>query len=620
MGSRQNGRLERAEDGAPRVPAERELLGRNWIPLAVLALGLGSIVMLLGSNWIRSRLMAEDMELVLAVGTIQTDVAVSHLWTEELVAGDSVDVAEIDRRLEDSTRLAEGLSGDRGLNRRRLLFEPDEDGVIGRRVADLRLALARFRDLSIERRRGFAEGGDVGIGSAMDTRYDLAFGRLLDDLVALGAAFQGRLDRAEDRSALLNRILLVAWVLIVGLAVTGLWTRERRRQETESALRRSEELFLQAQKMEAVGRLAGGIAHDINNYLAAIITQCELVRMKAEPDSRVAEKMDAVIATATRSSQLVKRLLAFSRRQPVRPEIVDVNEALRGLEKMVRRLVGEDIALHARLGLSLGFVKIDPSQLEQIVLNLVVNAREAMPTGGRLEIVTARAEPADLEGQAMAGASPGAWLKLSVSDTGVGVPAEIREKVFEPFFSTKEGEGNSGLGLATVHGIVSQVGGRVTLESEPGAGTVVEVLLPTHTGPAPASRAPSVAQAAVQGSGRILLVEDNDVVRRSLTRLLEALGYEVTAAADGPEALAQVTEKGLAPDLVVTDVVMPAMSGKVLAERLWDVDPGLQILFVSGHTDDVVLRHGIEEGSVDFLQKPFSAEDLGRTIREMLSR
>ncbi|MFY9820210.1 MAG: response regulator, partial [Thermoanaerobaculia bacterium] len=460
----------------------------------------------------------------------------------------------------------------------------------------------------------------VGIGSAADDAFDRLFFRLSDEARRLEAAIEVQRQRDEVRSRMLLGGLLAAWIVLIAVAAAGMWSRERHRRAAEEALRRSEAQLVQAQKMEAVGRLAGGLAHDINNYVNAITSQCELVLMKAPPGDRVAAKMELVVATAGKITALIRRLLAFSKQQPVAPQVIDLNEVVEGLRGMMKRLMGEDLQLETFLAEDLWQTRVDPTQVEQIVVNLLVNAREASPRGGKVTIETSNATlgPDYLRNNPTVKA--GDYVLLALSDSGTGIAPEIRDRIFEPFFTTKEGTEARGLGLATVYGIVKQNGGHVAVYSEVGQGTTFRIYLP-RTLEAAAARTPTPAAALqpVGGGGTLLLVEDNDELRGATQGVLEALGYRVAAAANGPEALAALETLDGRIDLAICDVVMPGMSGPEVVEQLRARSPGIRVIFMSGYTDNVVVRHGILEGEYDFLEKPFSAGRLAEKIRGALA-
>ncbi len=606
-------------------PAQDLLASRRWywMPIVVFALGMASLLLLVGTNSIQDRFIVRDLELVHAIAQIQTQVATSHLWLEEYVSGDEVEVEQIFANLSWSLQAVEAMLEGGRFNPRHRGLEALDDPALRQLGETIRARLQEFEAISRTRRQGFEARRfeEVGIGSPLDIEYDRVFGELFQAANALEAALDERLARNQARSRVLFLTILAAWLLIVGLAVTGLWTRERRRRLAVEALRSSEAQLLQAQKMEAVGRLAGGLAHDINNYLAAITALCELVVMKAEPGDWVAKKMNSVLATVAKASDLIERLLAFSRQQPVHPEVVSLARVVHGLEPMMHRLMGDDVELETRLEEGLWQVKIDPAQLEQIIVNLLVNARDAMPTGGKvtIEVANRTLDEVYLSGHPMAQA--GECVLLAVSDTGTGIAPEIRDKIFEPFFTTKPKTEGSGLGLATVYGIVNQNSGTVAVYSEVGEGTTFKIYLPRCLEAGPLGAGPAAEETArVGGSERILLVEDNDEVRESSQAVLEALGYRVVTAANGLEALELFDADGQDVDLLITDVVMPGMSGKEVMEELRGCKEDLKVIFMSGYTDNVVLRHGILDGDFDFLQKPFSSTTLAGKIREVLER
>ena len=373
----------------------------------------------------------------------------------------------------------------------------------------------------------------------------------------------------------------------------------------------------QAQKMEAVGQLAGGVAHDFNNLLTVICSGTAMLKGERLSDEG-REDLAEVAHAAMRATELTRKLLAFSRKQTMQPRVIQLDDEVRDAEKMLRRLVREDITITTRLHAGGGLVLVDPAQLETVLVNLIVNAQDAMPSGGRITIETSEVQVDDELAQRYPDLEHGPHVMLAVSDTGVGMPAHIVARAFEPFFTTKEKGRGTGLGLATVYGIVKQSGGLVRLSSEPGRGTTAFVYLPR----APEDRAtmPVAApeMAAAGGTETVLLVEDEEQVRRVARRVLEAHGYRVLCATNGREALAMATAAGDEVELVVTDVIMPEMGGPALAEVLRRSRPALPVLFLSGYTGDDLGRNGIVASEVRFLQKPFSPVALARAVRQAL--
>ena len=391
------------------------------------------------------------------------------------------------------------------------------------------------------------------------------------------------------------------------LGVVGISLDISERRALEHQLR-------QSQKLEAVGKLAGGIAHDFNNLLTVIRANAEFVRDILPHDVPAAGDIGEVLAAVDRAADLTRHLLAFSRKQMMSPVPLDLNDVMSGMQRMLQRLIGEDIELATDLDEHIGTVVADRGQLEQVVMNLAVNARDAMPEGGTLTISTTHLEP-DALFRRRRDLPRGSYVVLSVRDTGTGIPENVIDQIFEPFFTTKEVGRGTGLGLSTAYGIVRQTGGYIFVESEVGVGTTFEVYLPCSAGFA--SSALVEAASSVGGSERVLLVEDEGAVRAATRRMLEVLGYEVWEAANGREALAFFEHAADQIDVVLTDVVMPGMNGRELIERLTASRPGLRVLCMSGYTDDEVVRRGL--GPAGLLQKPFTTEALGAAIRRALA-
>ena len=388
-----------------------------------------------------------------------------------------------------------------------------------------------------------------------------------------------------------------------------------------TAQRHLEEQLRQSQKMEAVGQLAGGIAHDFNNLLTAILGSTQLLLHNTPPGDPRREDAEEIRNAGMRAAELTRQLLAFSRRQVLAPKVLELNAVVTNMQRMLQRLLGEDVELATALDPAAGAVSADPGQLEQVLLNLAVNARDAMPSGGRLGVATSRLTLAEEHIERRHRMPAGDYACLAVTDTGVGMDEGTQAHLFEPFFTTKEVGKGTGLGLATVYGIVKQSGGYVWVYSEPGRGTTVKVYLPRVAGEAAAAplAAPSLAEVR-GGDETVLLVEDATPVRTMARRGLEGRGYLVLDASDGPAALELSARHAGRIDLLVTDVVMPGMSGRELAERLAPHRPSMKVLYTSGYTDDTMVRQGVLTAGVAFLQKPFVPDTLARKVREVLDR
>ena len=381
-------------------------------------------------------------------------------------------------------------------------------------------------------------------------------------------------------------------------------------------LRRLEHQLAESQKLESVGRLAGGVAHDFNNLLTVVLCCTDTMREDLAAGRAVdAEDVDGVRSAGERARDLTRQLLAFASRQIVTPDVLDLNDVVRGTEKLLRRVLGEDVVLSTRLQPSLWQVRCDPAQLEQVILNLAVNARDAMPEGGHLLLDTANVEAGEAPPHPVVAA--GDWVRLSVHDSGTGITPEVKAHLFEPFFTTKATGRGTGLGLATVYGIVKQSGGHIGVESDPAQGTTFDIFLPRCVAaPAPG---PDVAEdRARRGVGTVLLVEDDAGVREVAARALRDGGYRVLAASGAGEAMELAARAPGPVDILVSDVVMPGVNGKVLAQELLLRRPSMRVLFVSGYADDILGRHGVLEPGVEFLAKPFTPASLVSKVGTVL--
>ncbi len=421
---------------------------------------------------------------------------------------------------------------------------------------------------------------------------------------------------------LLAVLAVSAWSLTLKRQVTQR-TREIRaelteRKRAEEGKLRLEAQLLQAQKMETVGRLAGGVAHDFNNLLTAIIGQLDLALMKAGPDSPLRDNLSESKKAAESAVNLTQQLLAFSRRQIIEPKLIDLAALIERMRKMLAPLIGEDVELGTRTGPGLGLVKMDAGQIEQIIVNLAINARDAMPDGGHLTIAAENIVVDEAFCERHALAAPGPYVRLSVSDTGIGMDDAVKAHLFEPFFTTKPVGKGTGLGLATVYGAVRQNGGAIDVESAPGKGTTFSLYLPRRLeGDAPPLEGRGEA-AVRRGTETILLVEDNAQVLEATLGMLRALGYHVLTASDGPQALELSRGHAGTIDLLLTDVVMPGMNGRELADRLAAERPCMKVLFLSGYTDDVAIVEGVQNAGIHFIAKPFTLRELAARLREIL--
>jgi CheY-like chemotaxis protein len=370
--------------------------------------------------------------------------------------------------------------------------------------------------------------------------------------------------------------------------------------------------------MDAIGRLASGVAHDFNNLLGAILVSADLLLEELAEDHPGREDATEIRKATMRASTLTRQLLAFGRKQALAPQVLNLNDLVAGLEEMLRRLLGESIEMRTGLSPGLGTVRADPVQLEQVIVNLVVNARDAMPHGGRLTVETANVELDEAYARTHAALEPGLYVMLTVTDTGSGMDAATQARLFEPFFTTKSSDKGTGLGLATVYGILKQSGGYIWVYSEPGKGTVFKIYLPLLRLAAVALVVGGEPRATLRGTETVLVVEDQEQVRRVTRKVLEARGYRVLVATNGPQALELSEEYKGTIDILVTDVMMPGMSGRDVAVRLAKRRPKMRVLFVSGYADESIVHHGVLEPGVALLQKPFTADELARKVRDVL--
>lgn len=395
---------------------------------------------------------------------------------------------------------------------------------------------------------------------------------------------------------------------------------DRKQAEQEKA--KLEEQFHQAQKLDSIGRLAGGVAHDLNNLLSPILGYGEMLLSDAAENGATEKPLQQIVNAGERARDLVRQLLAFSRKQALQYKNFDMNTLLRDFEKLLRRTIREDVSIRMNLAESLPLIKGDVGQLEQVVMNLTVNAQDAMPDGGHLTIETARVALDESYLEEHKDVTPGPYVMLMISDTGCGIDSDTREHLFEPFFTTKEKDKGTGLGLATVYGIVKQHGGNIWVYSEPGLGATFRVYLPVSTDSPEADEADSrtLSESELYGSETILVVEDNLQVRNLTRSLLKRQGYKVLAAESGKEGLSMMDQHEGPVHLLLTDVIMPDMNGKQLFERISQTYSDVKVLFMSGYTDNVIAHHGVIDPGVQFIQKPFSMKGLAAKVRETLDR
>jgi len=383
--------------------------------------------------------------------------------------------------------------------------------------------------------------------------------------------------------------------------------------------REKAEQLRQSQKMEAVGKLAGGIAHDFNNLLTAINGYSELTMRQLQPEDPLRRNVEEIKKAGDRAAGLTRQLLAFSRKQVLQPKVFDLNTVVAEMEKMLHRLIGEDIELKTVLDANLGSIKADPGQIEQVMMNLAVNARDAMPQGGKLTIETANVSLDEEYAAHHVAVKSGSYVVLSVSDNGSGMDEETQARIFEPFYTTKEQGKGTGLGLSTVYGIVKQSGGSIWVYSEIGQGTTFKIYLPRAASGAPEYQRSPELQISLRGTETILMAEDDDRVRSLVGKVLGGYGYRIIEAANGAAALSICENNDGEPiHLLLTDVIMPEMSGRDLADRFNLLRPDSKVLYMSGYTDEAIVHHGVLDADASFIQKPFTPDSLARKVREIL--
>ena len=438
------------------------------------------------------------------------------------------------------------------------------------------------------------------------------------DLDELLARIHNMLEvRLLQREATKQRELLEG-IVQDGTAHSIALDNERKAAEATVAVR--DEQLRQSQKIEAIGQLAGGVAHDFSNLLGVILGYGEMAQRELGAEHPARARVNQMVKAAQRAADLTRQLLAFSRKQVMHPKLLDLNTVVANVEGMLDRLIGEDINVVVQPTLRLGTVKADPGQIEQVILNLAVNARDAMPKGGSLTLETANVDVDEDYAAAHPPLQPGRYVMLAISDTGIGMDKATQQRIFEPFFTTKpEGQG-TGLGLSTVHGIVKQSGGHLWVYSEPGRGTTFKVYLPWVDELPDLARPAGPPAEAPRGHETILLVEDTEALKEVIQETLEERGYAVLLASNGEEALALAREREGPIDLLLTDVVMPRLGGGDLARLFLALRPGTRVLYMSGYTDGAILQHGILGEGVMLLEKPFSGDKLARAVRETLDR
>ena len=491
-------------------------------------------------------------------------------------------------------------------------------------VVTSRTGTIQYVNAAFEQLTGYSRDEVLGLTPSLlkSGEQDEGFYRDLWATITSGRTWRGRMVNRRKDGDIYTEESTISPIYDSAGEITNFMAVKRDITDKLRIIREKELLevqLTQSQKLESVGRLAGGVAHDFNNMLGVILGYGEIVLKKLLYGDPLRADVEQIVKAGNRSAGLIRQLLAFSRKQTLQPEVLNLNDQLHHLEKMLRRLISEDIDIKMALADDLASVLIDPVQFDQIIINIAVNARDAMPTGGKLIIETENVGIDELYAKIHQGVLPGEYVLISLTDSGCGMDKKILAQIFEPFFTTKEKGKGTGMGLATVYGIVKQSGGNIWAYSEPGQGTTFKIYLPqTHAKPQEQKTALKTEEHVIGNGRSVLVVEDDEALRELLLTILTMLGFGVFIAANGGEALLLTEEQGLKPDLLITDVVMPGMSGALLVERLRRNQPELKVLFMSGYTENAIVHHGVLEPGIPFIQKPFSFQRISDTIRKVL--